>query len=98
MKYFLQEQGYDFKIILLQDNKSTKLLLENGRASSSKRTRHLNIRYYFLSDKVAKGELEVKYCSTDDMIADYLTKQLQGDKFYKFRKLLMNLGPNESEQ
>ena len=30
-KYFLEEQGYDFKTVLLQDNKSAVLLLENSR-------------------------------------------------------------------
>jgi len=91
-KYFLEEQGYSAKnTILFQDNKSTMLLLNNGKASSSKRTRHLNIRYFFLSDRIANGELRVEFCPTDDMVADYFTKPLQGEKFRKFRKTIMNL-------
>ena len=91
-KYFLEEQGYGAKnTILFQDNKSTMLLLNNGKASSSKRTRHLNIRYFFLSDRIANGELRIEFCPTDDMIADYFTKPLQGEKFRKFRKTIMNL-------
>ena len=90
--YFLEAQGYASKdTILFQDNKSCMLLHNNGKSSSSKRTRHLNIRYYFLSDRIANGELRVEYCPTDNMIADYFTKPLQGDKFRKFRKIIMNL-------
>ena len=37
------------------------------------------------------GDLEVNYCPTDDMVADYMTKPLQGAKFYRFRKIIMNL-------
>ena len=90
--YFLEAQGYrNDGTKLLQDNKSCMLLHNNGKASSSKRTRHLNIRYYFLADRIANGELTVEFCPTDDMIADYLTKPLQGEKFRKFRKFIMNL-------
>ena len=91
-KYFLEEQGYDFKTVLLQDNKSTMLLLENGRESSSKRTRHINIRYYYLKDRIENKDLEIKYCSTDDMIGDFFSKPLQGLKFKKMRNKILNMG------
>jgi hypothetical protein len=45
--YFLLEQGYGvIENLLLQDNKSLILLKRNGRASSGKLTRHINIRYF----------------------------------------------------
>ena len=77
--------------VVHQDNESTMKLLNNGRESSTKRTRHINIRYYFLTDRIQNGELRVKYCSTDEMIADFMSKPLQGEKFIKFRKQIMNL-------
>ena len=90
--YFLEEQGYKAKdTVLMQDNRSCMLLHNNGWASSSKRSRHLNIRYYFLSDRIVNGELWVEYCPTDKMIADYFTKPLQGTKFKEFRRIIMNL-------
>ena len=64
--------------ILYQDNKSALLLETNGRASSSKPTKHINIRYYYVADRVAKGDLRIVWCPTDKMIADFLTKPLQG--------------------
>ena len=46
-KLFLVSQGYKLEQnILYQDSRSTILLQENGKKSSSKRTRHLNIRYF----------------------------------------------------
>ena len=75
--------------ILYQDNKSAMLLEMNGRASSSKRTRHIEIRYYYVADRVAKGDLRVVWCPMDEMIADFLTKPLQGKAFVKFQDLLM---------
>ena len=76
---------------MYQDNQSAILLENNGKKSSSKRTRHINIRYYFITDRVKNGELEIEYFPTDDMVADYFTKPLQGKKFLQFRKTIMNL-------
>ena len=70
---------------------SSMLLENNVASSSSKRTRHLNIRYYFITDRVKNGDLEINYCNTDDMVADYFSKPLQGKKFFKFRKQIMNI-------
>jgi hypothetical protein len=70
--------------------KSAMLLETNGQASSSKRTRHIAIRYYYVANQVAKGDLRVVWCPTDEMIADFLlTKPLQGKAFVKFWDLLM---------
>ena len=75
--------------ILYQDNKSAMLLELNGRALSSKRTRHIEIRYYYVADQVAQGDVRVVWCPTDKMIAGFLTKFLQGKAFVKFWDLLM---------
>ena len=87
---FLEEQGYKIEENLVhQDNQSAILLECNGKKSSSKRTRHLNIRFFMVTDQVEKGNIVIKYCPTDDMIGDFMTKGLQGIKFAKFRKAIM---------
>ena len=89
----MEAQGYKiWKNILYQDNKSTMLLLKNGKRSSGKRTRALNIRYFFLTDQCDKGNLSVEYCPTGEMIGDYLTKPKTGKEFHKFRDLIMGAG------
>jgi len=86
----MKAQGFEVRDnILYQDNRSAILLESNGRASSSKHTKHINIRYYYVADRVAKGDLRVDWCPTDKMIADFLTKPLQGKVFVEFRDLLM---------
>ena len=77
--------------IVYQDNKSSILLDTNGRRSCSKRTRHVNIRYFFVASQVKEKKLSVAYCPTGDMWGDVFTKPLQGAAFYKFRKLILNL-------
>ena len=70
---FMEEQGYEIEQnIVYQDNKSAMLLEKNGKRSSGKRTRALNIRYFFVTDQIEKGLLTVEYCPTGEMIADYI--------------------------
>ena len=50
-RYFLEAQGYGVQEnILFQDNKSSILLEKNGKASSRKCMKHINIRYFFITD------------------------------------------------
>ena len=80
--YFLEAQG--FKIIdnvLYQDNKSSILLETNRRGSSGKRTRHINVQYFFIADRVKSKESRIEYCPTGIMLADYFTNPLQGVLF-----------------
>ena len=59
-RYFLDAQGYCVDDnILYQDNKSSILLETNRKASSGKRTNHINIRYFFINDRVKKGDVSV---------------------------------------
>ena len=77
--------------ILYQDNTSSIRLEENGKASSTKRTRHINIRYFLITDKIKRGEVTVEYCPTEEMLADYFTKPLQGSLFRKLRNAILGI-------
>jgi hypothetical protein len=91
----MQAQGYvTDQSFIAQDNLSAMLLENNGRASSSKRTCHINIRYLFVTDQIKSGEVRVAHCPTDDMIADYFTKALQGTQFKQFWNVIMNADPS----
>jgi hypothetical protein len=91
-KRFVQWQEFEVKLNLVcQDNTSTMKLENNGKASSGKRTRHFHIKWFYVTDLISRNELAVKYCPTDDMIGDFMTKPLVGAKFYKFRDLILNL-------
>jgi hypothetical protein len=90
--YFLGAQGYGASdTVVYQDNKSAILLESNGKASSSKRTRHIDIKFFFVKDRINSGEIRVEHCPTESMIADFFTKPLQGSLFLKFRNAIMNI-------
>ncbi len=63
---------------------------KNGRISSSKQTKHIKAKYFLIKDYYDAGEIGVKFCPTDDMWADVLTKPLQGQKFRDMRAFLQN--------
>ena len=93
--YFIQAQGFKVKKnILMQDNKSTILMASDGRFSCTKRTKHINNRYFMIKDKIGRGEVIIQYCPTGDMWADINTKALQGSLFYKMRARLMGIDEN----
>jgi hypothetical protein len=89
--YFLQSQGYSLEdpAIIYQDNKSAIALINKGR-STSERTRHINIRYFFLKDRIESKEIKIEFLPTECMIADILTKPLQGELFRIQRNKLLN--------
>jgi hypothetical protein len=45
---------------------------------------------FFIADQVKKGNIDIQYGPNDDMTGDYVTKPLDGRKFEKFRKQIMN--------
>jgi hypothetical protein len=96
MRYFLDAQGYPLRPTKVhQDNLSGKQLETNGRASSSKRTRHMNIRYFFVADVQKRQHITIEYCPTDEMIGDFFTKPVGGAKFRRFRNIIMNVSHDE---
>lgn len=93
---FMRSQGYEMKpLIVYQDNKSTIILAEKGK-TTNQRTRHINIRYYAVKDLIDRGEALVVYKPTEEMVADYLTKPLQGRQFISARKIIMCLSEVEA--
>jgi hypothetical protein len=91
---FLESLGYDVgPAKLYQDNMSTMNLAMNGR-SNSDRTKHIKLRYFFIKQFIDNGEFELEYCPTDMMIADILTKPLQGATFKRLRDLLLGVTTN----
>lgn len=74
--------------IFNEDNKSTIQLIKNGRSLNAK-TKHINIRYFFTKQFFDNGDFELVHCPTDLMLADILTKPLQGELFFRLRALLL---------
>jgi hypothetical protein len=91
MHYFVECQGYDInKYVVFQDNMSALSLEKNGRMSSSQRTKHIKAKYILIKDYYDAGVINVKFCPTNQIWADVLTKPLQGQKFRDMRAFLQN--------
>ena len=87
---WLLNQGYSVSpATVFEDNQSAIKLAENGRSTSS-RTRHIAVRYFFIHDRMNAGEIAIEYLHTSQMVADILTKPMQGSQFLRLRQLLLN--------
>ena len=70
---FMEAQGYEVKDnILYQDKKSAILMSNNTKSSSGKRTKQINVRYFFVTDRLARKEISMEYCPTADTYGGFL--------------------------
>ena len=98
-KWFLREQGYKLnRSIFYQDNQSAMKMESNGIRSAGDKSRHINIRFFFIKDILKREGIELLHCPTERMIADYYTKPLQGALFKKMRDIVMGLAPFPVEE
>jgi hypothetical protein len=70
--------------IIYCDNQSCIRLSEHP--VFHERSKHIEIKYYFIRDKVQEGEVKLEYIPTDEQKADILTKPLSRIKFAYFRE------------
>ena len=90
MKMFMEAQGYPIsQCFFEQDNESAIKLEKNGRSSCGPKSRHINIRYFFIKDQTATEGITIRHCPTLEMLADFFTKPLQGALFRKFRDVIL---------
>ena len=68
------------------DNKSTISLAMNPVAHG--RSKHIEIIFHFLREKMSKKQLDLRYCSTEMQLADIFTKGLKVNSFVVLRDKL----------
>ena len=74
------------KVKLLVDNKAAIALSKNPVHHD--RSKHIDTRYHFIRDCVERGEVDIDHVSTNDQLADILTKALGQVRFVELRKQL----------
>ena len=95
LRALLKELGFGQKepTEVMEDNQSA-IAIATG-ANTSRRTKHIDVRYHYVREKVKTGEIKVTYCATGDMIADVFTKPLGSSKFEELRaKVMSSLAPD----
>ena len=74
--YFLCEQEYPVRLSrVAQDNEATQLLATKGKFLSTKRTKHIKNKYFFVKDQVDRGEIAIVNCPTVKMWGDFLANR-----------------------
>jgi hypothetical protein len=69
--------------LILCDNQRCIKMTENPVFHDS--SKHIEIRYHYIHDMVQRGALNLQYISTDEQVADVLTKALSRIKFEYFQ-------------
>ena len=71
-RYFMKAQGYNVEdMYVYQDNQSALLLDKKGMKSIGKKSRHIRIKYFFITDRVKDNDSKIMYCPTKEMMADF---------------------------
>ncbi len=79
-------QLVDAPVVIYCDNISSILLANNPVYHA--RTKHIEVHYHFIREKVLAKEIDLIHVSTKDQVANIFTKALSTDKLKKFRKML----------
>jgi hypothetical protein len=87
-------QSVDAPVVIYCDNISSILLANNPIYHA--RTKHIEVHYHFIREKILAKEIDLIHVSTEDQVADIFTKALSIDKLRKFRKMFGVLEVNLS--
>jgi hypothetical protein len=84
MRQCLKDFGIKIKTLpLLCDNESAIKIAQNPVLHG--KTKHIEIRYHFIRDHVANGDISLSYVNTKDQLADIFTKPLDEKRFKELR-------------
>ncbi len=76
-------------VIVYQDNTST--IQWAAGSDNFHRTKHIARKYHFSREAWIDGIIEIRFCPTEEMVADILTKPLIGEQFARHRTRLLGL-------
>ena len=74
-------QAPEKSITILVDNQSCMVLAKNP--VFHKRTKHIDIQHHYIREVLDEGKISLEYCPTEEMTADFLTKELGAPKHLK---------------
>jgi len=88
LRKLLADLGYkaDLPTVLYEGNQGAIEISRNPRFHN--RTKHIDVTFHFVRERIASNEIRVVYCPSIDMLADIMTKGLTKSRFEKLRKSL----------
>jgi hypothetical protein len=75
-------------IIVYEDNQATIKISEND--THHDRTKHIDIKYHFIRDDIKNKLIKLEWVTTDEQVADILTKTTTGPTFIQLRNRLLH--------
>jgi hypothetical protein len=91
-KQFMESLGFKQDIItVFEDNQSSIILANKSRGTTITRTKHLQVRYFYVKQMIDQKLIQIEYLPTQEMMADILTKPMGGKLFFKLRDLILNI-------
>jgi hypothetical protein len=87
LKSMLPELGYEVStpVIIHEDNQDWIALTKHR--STDKRSKHIDIKYHHIRDHVERGSIQIKYCPTEQIAAEALTKPIPAPKLVMCSRL-----------
>ncbi|KAE9056299.1 hypothetical protein PF006_g32719 [Phytophthora fragariae] len=76
--------------VIYEDNQGAMALAKN--VGYQARTKHIDIRYHFIREKVVSNEVELEYVDTKNQLADFMTKGLSS-KTLRYLIMRSNVEP-----
>lgn len=89
LRHMLRAQGYALPPTTVYQDNSAVMSLMKGPRGTHQRTKHLDVRFFYARDLEAEGDIKLEWLSTKHMVADLLTKPLQGALFTTLTDKLM---------
>ncbi len=87
--------NYEKSGVIHDDNEACIKLNSAPIVNFSGRSKYISRKYFSVYEHVEGGKVILRWCGTDDMIADFLTKAIIGNKFAKFRIQIMGHSAGE---
>ena len=89
LRQFLEDLGFPQvgATVIFEDNQGCIALSDNP--VFHKRSKHIDIRYHFIRERAASGEIKLRYVATEHQLADLLTKGLAGPRTIALRSRIM---------
>ena len=82
-------------VTVYEDNQSTISMGKNQQYHG--RTKHIEIKYHFVREKVAANAVRIPYCKSENMLADIFTKPLCAPRFKKLCDMIGMLKQNNHD-
>ena len=89
-RLFMEAQRYSLKHrVASQDNKSAIVMETSEKRSCTKRARNLNVHYFYIKELIDRKEVDLNWCPTENMLADFFSKPLQVNLFRNLRSVVL---------